>query len=190
MTYLYGYLLSDSVEQFAANEISFVTFNYDRSVEHFLSVSLSKTHGKSLEDCARVFDNIPVIHLHGRLGFLPWQNAKLGRQFDGELDKHAMDVSRREIKVVHEDITDRDSDFSQAKKLLGEAKRIYLLGFGFGSKNVERLGLKVLSPEVFQATTSGLTDRERSQISSMVDGKIHLFGTECIGLLRNFAVLN
>ena len=52
-----------------------------------------------------------------------------------------LSVFMDEIKVIHEDITDRDKDFNNAKDLIANAERIYLMGFGFGRKNVERLGL-------------------------------------------------
>jgi hypothetical protein len=79
MMYLYGFMFADTIEQFADNKISFITFNYDRSLEHFLSISLSKTYRRSVKECAAVFDRIPIIHLHGRLGALPLARPEIGK---------------------------------------------------------------------------------------------------------------
>jgi hypothetical protein len=97
-----------------------------------------------------------------------------------------------EIKVVHEDITDgRDKDFAQAKQLLDEAKRVYLLGFGFGARNVERLGLANVRAETYRGTTFGMTIKETQQYKSLCGGRIDLntnYG--CLDFLRNFAEIN
>lgn len=63
-------------EEFAATPISFITFNYDRSLEHFLHTSLQYKYRKDGKQCAAVLCKIPIIHLHGRLGYLPWQDDK------------------------------------------------------------------------------------------------------------------
>jgi DNA-binding MurR/RpiR family transcriptional regulator len=74
------------------------------------------------------------------------------------IDVNAMNIFLKEIKVVHEDITDvRDKEFTKAKELLADATRIYLLGFGFGSRNVERLGLREMAPGRTMAIAVGLT---------------------------------
>jgi hypothetical protein len=196
LTYLYAnHMVGSSVEEFADNCVSFVTFNYDRVVEHFFHTSLMSTFGKGIEETGKIVEQIPVIHLHGRLGFLPWQNTQGVVPYGAPtIDKQVMDTLLNEIKVVHEDITDvRDKEFTRAKELLAEAERVYLLGFGFGARNVERLGLKQLphQPGVPKATAAGLTQHEVNQVASaLLNGKVDLRITDCIGLLRNVAALD
>jgi hypothetical protein len=137
MLYLYGRMSSDSFDEFNANDVAFVTFNYDRSLEHFLCTSLANSYGRSIEDSAKELKEIPIIHLHGRLGYLPWED-KNGRSFgDRTIDSRVVDMCVKEMRVVHEDITDRDADFSEAKRLLKEAKRVYLMGFGLPRAHCE-----------------------------------------------------
>ena len=122
MLNLCGQMRSETLEEFGQNKVSFITFNYDRSLEHFLCTSLSNDFGKSIADCAKVLANIPIVHLHGRLGYLPWQRGESRAYGDLTIDSRAVEMSVREMRVVHEDTTDRDKDFTQAKELLGEAK--------------------------------------------------------------------
>jgi hypothetical protein len=191
LQYLYNRMIGSSLVEFSRNQVSFVTFNYDRTVEMFLATSLASAFGKSIEDVATALDDIPIIHLHGRLGYLPWQSAAEGRPYNGNIDKRVMDICRREIKVVHEDITDRDRDFSKAKELLGNAQRVYLLGFGFGSKNVERLGLSSLTPEQFQGTAVGQKDQEISNSKNLCGNKIVLYPHHpSLEFLRTFTPLD
>jgi hypothetical protein len=59
------------------------------------------------------------------------------------MNREVIDICVKNIKVVHEDITDgRDKDFEQANRLLREAECIYYLGFGYGKVNMDRLNLR------------------------------------------------
>ena len=50
------------------NEVSFLTFNYDRSFDHYLFVAINNSYGISDRECAEVVNTIPIIHLHGQIG--------------------------------------------------------------------------------------------------------------------------
>jgi hypothetical protein len=97
-----------------------------------------------------------------------------------------------EIKVVHEDITDRDADFTTAKQLLHKAERIYLLGFGFGTTNVERLGLANLSPTgAFGGTAFRMSQKESGNCRTLSGGNVQLYNTlACLQFLREVALLD
>ena len=64
----YGYLserLNPSFDEFEHNKLSIVTFNYDRSLEHYLFTSLMNWHGRSVDDCIEKFAKLPIIHVYG-----------------------------------------------------------------------------------------------------------------------------
>lgn len=73
MRYLFDKMRATTLDEFTNNEVTFVTFNFDRSLEYFLFNSLRNTFGATAQACADVFTRIRIIHLHGRLGWLPWQ---------------------------------------------------------------------------------------------------------------------
>jgi hypothetical protein len=193
LTYLFGSMIGNSLEEFADNKVSFVTFNYDRTVEHFLFVCLKNTFGRSIEETGAVVEKLPIVHLHGRLGHLPWQNQKATIEFaDNQIDVRKMEIVTRQIKVVHEELTDgRDRDFELAHELLSKAEKVYLLGFGFGSRNVERLKLIDLAPKLFQGTAFGLTQKEANNCRMMCSSnKALLYDHQCLQFLREIAELN
>lgn len=192
LAYLYGHMVGIQLEDFATNQVTFVTFNYDRIVEHFLYTSLIHSFGRSAEDTAAVASEIPVIHLHGRLGSLPWQQASDSIPFGATtIDAATMNVFRRDIKVVHEDTADgRDAEFSRAKGLLAKAQRVYLLGFGFGVRNVQRLGLEALDVPIFAGTSLHLTGKEREACRALCNGHVELHNTDAINFLRSIAMLD
>lgn len=98
--------------------------------------SLCNTYGASIEDCRKIMPEI--IHLHGRLDYLPWEAAG-GRAYgDNTIDKGRMARLINDLKIVHEDPTDgRDKDFKRAHELMDAAERIYFMSLGWGRVNVE-----------------------------------------------------
>jgi hypothetical protein len=193
LTYLYGNMIGGSLDEFGENQVSFVTFNYDRVVEHFFHTSLQNTFGKSAGDTARTLDQIPIIHLHGRVGYLPWQSDRNVVPFGAtEIGALQMNVMLSEIKVVHEDITDgRDREFTRAKELIADAARVYLLGFGFGGRNVERLGLATVEAHDYAGTAYGMTSKETNQCKVLCGNRANLNqNLPALEFLRNMATLN
>jgi len=192
LTHLFGAMVGNSLEEFADNKVSFITFNYDRTIEHFLFVSLKNAFGRSEDETAAVVRKIPIVHLHGKLGHLPWQNQKTMIEYgDNQIDARKMQIVTSQIKVVHEELTDgRDSDFAEAKDLLGKAIKVYLMGFGFGTRNVQRLGLSDLTPTLFIGTGFGMTQREISSCQVMCNNRLFLHAAPCLDFLRAYADLS
>jgi hypothetical protein len=189
MTYLYGRMMTNTLEEFSKNNVSFITYNYDRSLEEFLCTSLSNAFGKDISACAAVLTKMNIIHLHGRLGYLPWQDDKEAIPYGAPIDRRVVDICVREIKIVHEDITDRDKDFKLANQLLGHGSSVYVLGFGYGPKNLERLHLKNVSPNLAQGSAQGIEDHEMMAIGAQCGNRIQLFQVDCLTLLRQRADL-
>jgi len=67
MQYLYARMTSDSLEAFTQNQVKFITYDYDRTLEHFLFTSLQNTYRADERACAQIVSEIGIIHLHGRL---------------------------------------------------------------------------------------------------------------------------
>jgi hypothetical protein len=185
LRYIYNNL-NTSFEDFGRNTLSFVTFNYDRTVEHFFFESLKRTYHKTDEECKSVLSQIPIIHLHGRLGFLPWQRPN-GRPYSTLHDLDGIRASIDEIKIIHEDISDgRDKDFESAKQLMQNAYRILFLGFGYNRTNIERLGIADLPDGKAIGTSIGLGNKESSVVTEACHRKIHLVNRDCMHFVREF----
>ena len=174
--------------------ISFVTFNYDRSLEHFLYRTIQSRYGKSEAECASVLDHIPIIHPHGRLGYLPWQEGKGKRSYEPAIGSDIIETCVENIKVVHEGIdTPRDKEFEQARDLLQKAESIYYLGFGYGSQNLERLKLRDIAPKRNYGTGKGLTQHEINSIVREVGTGERVnpqIDKDCIRILREYGEWN
>jgi hypothetical protein len=89
------------------------------------------TFGKRSDECAALLKRIPIIHLHDRLGFLPWEGKEpdVTREYSLEINPRALGIYKRGIKVIHEDISDgKDQDFENAKALLRDAQVVFFWG--------------------------------------------------------------
>lgn len=183
----YKYILAKMIskfDKFDQNNVGFITFNYDRSLEQYLMTSMLSLYGKTVEECHQKLSSIPIIHLHGSLGALPWQDSTNYVEY-GQLPntvqelKHSSDA----IRIIHEDIED-DGPFRDAKKLLSEANAVYVLGFGYNEKNSERLGLKDIKAPLY-GTMVDFTTVEMNHIKSRIPNlQANYRNMHCLKFLR------
>lgn len=186
----YGVLfkyMSTAFEEFPNNQISIITYNYDRSLEYFLVESLMHSYHRSRQEVTAVIKHIPIIHLHGDLGnpgyftYLGTQDANC-RSYDGTLDMPVLEFASR-IKIIHESIDD-DPEFIEAKKLLKDADIIAFLGFGYDKTNISRLNASEIpflqfaagKPVSIYGTAYGLGKAEVEWVESVIP-RIKLGGT-------------
>lgn len=130
--------LDSDADRFAENSLSVITFNYDRSLEHYLFTVL-RTRRQSDSAAAQALASIEIIHVHGSLGKLPPLHRG-GRPYTPTLDASMVRDAAKEIIVVGE-ASDDTAEFKRARDVLSKAKRIMFLGFGFHAESVRRLGV-------------------------------------------------
>jgi len=174
----YAYFLNKlatgiSFNAFFMLPVVFITFNYDRSLEHFLLNALMCRYGAAEDTVAPLLKGIPIIHVHGDLGPLPFQTWRGDDRRDYKYDPENVDVARAAsgIKIIHG--ADANSpEFIKARAELECAERIYFLRFGYHPTNMERLGftkgaefLPQSHRPTIRGTGYGLTDANRFILS-------------------------
>lgn len=180
-------------EEFENNKLSIVTFNYDRSLEHYFFTGIENKYGKSPEDCAKVFKKIPIIHLHGQLGFLPWQSPDSGqwRQYGEDIsERFAFRDASGQINIISEDISN-NPEFTIAHELIEKAEVVYFLGFGYNDNNLHRLNIKKKSSDqTILGSSFGLGIAEIEEITTKWDFlKLAEAKYDVLGFLKNCAPL-
>ena len=179
----YHYLLqcmNSSFDQFSKNRMSFVTFNYDRSLEHCLFTSLKHLHNKSEDECAGQISTIPIIHVHGSLGPLPWQSRNGGRPYRFSDDPEVLLQASQGIKIVAEGATSSD-EFEQAISQMRDAERIYFLGCGYHAANLDRLRL--------DAVRSALRNRQYGlEVNAMMGSGYGLGRAEAFAITEKYRI--
>lgn len=124
---------------FSENNISFITFNYDRSLEYLFSSSLKNKFNIGIKDTMKLLENIKIIHVFGRLPQLPHENINEKYQYGCNFNFSELSSIANNIKTINE----RTSiDCKEIHDEINSAKKIFILGFGYASENLEVLQLK------------------------------------------------
>jgi hypothetical protein len=163
--------MNTKFEDFGKNKISIITFNYDRSLDQFLFQALKSSYNKSDEETALQVQAIPIIHVYGQIGFLPWQKKQLSRAYapliEDEFILHTLRQSSKGIKIIHEELAEEDTAFKKSRELLSNAAKIIFLGFGYHTENLKRLGVSAIDrkEKIIIGSALNIPQIQRNQIS-------------------------
>jgi hypothetical protein len=132
-TILYN-LLSLESDSGGIPPLTIVTLNYDRSVEHFLSYYLEyKCPERFLASGKRKLAKVKIVHAHGSIGrydIVPYGEA--GK------DTSSLHAAAQSIRIVS-DSMESSPDFQEAEQLIGSARNVVFLGFGYNKITLKRL---------------------------------------------------
>lgn len=188
--YLFG-KMNTSFKDFGENKISFITFNYDRSLEHFLFTALLNSYGKSKDEVAAKLNQLEIVHIHGHLGDLPWQDPNNGREYHNGISPSEVKAAGKNVKIIHESISG-DPGFAKAHELIKLARKIYFLGFGYHSTNLRRILPNFSEEKRIWGTAIGMSDLEKNDVrrdSQKVIRTKDLYHLGIVDLFRNVAPL-
>jgi hypothetical protein len=152
MSFLFSHMLEGCVNKpieyfLDANNVSFVTFNYDRTLEHFLHVRLVNSFNISPEIAIERAKKFKIIHVYGSLG--EFSTGALSRKaatarhrpgFPGLFTPAEYQGSAKSIRLMYDDRVS-DELMADAKEEISSAEVVCFLGFGFDPDNIARLEL-------------------------------------------------
>ena len=164
----YQYLVDKMLRNYAfpeieKNNISFISYNYDRSLEFYLYNALKRSNEKISEDeCIEKMTKFPILHLHGSLGLPKYSAKSKGKPYVPELTASQLLAAANSIHIISEEV-EKYVEFRQAHQMVAEADRIIFLGFGYHPTNVHRLKIADnLKPDAdLWGTAYGLTPSEK-----------------------------
>jgi len=164
-------LLTENVSKAEVRSIfqnaSFVVFNYDRCLEHFLAHALRTYYDLDLREAQSLVNSASFLHPYGTVGHLNWQDPR-GIPFGAEVDSNELLKITRTLRTFTEHETDRTQHGAIASRI-EDAEILVFLGFAFHDQN-----LKVLKPQnpsrarrVF-ATAFGISPSDKVVIDGSV----------------------
>lgn len=149
-----------SWHSFKSTPLTIVTFNYDRSLEHYLIRVAANNYGLRPETVAR---QLPIIHVHGSLG------DYCEYPYGAEATDDVHHAARSAIRIVHEAQKD-DPNVLRAQGAILESERVLFVGFGYHPQNMARLGFadkrrKISNPDrMVLGTHKGFTHRAWARV--------------------------
>lgn len=122
--------------------IAFITFNYDRCIEHYLAIWLQNYMLISAEEAQQLVNGVTIVHPYGQIGQLPWQTKRIiPVRYGAEVEaQNLMDIASN-IRTFTEQVEDEMIPM-QMKRLMRDAEQLVYLGFSFGSMNMDLLKLE------------------------------------------------
>ncbi len=137
----------DDYKKFGKNNVSFVTFNYDRSLEFILHESLRNSFGLPKDnEIVEQLREIPIFHVYGKIDDLPWQKPGSTPYLSTLPDKNKIKYYINDLEKLMENIETiherKEHDRSKILKAISEATQIFFLGFGYAQENLEILEFK------------------------------------------------
>jgi hypothetical protein len=186
-----------TVDDLPVNDVSFIVFNYDRCVEHFLTVAIAERFGLTPEVAWEKVRQIPIVHPHGVIAhYSPSEGHRraMGAThacFGSVTSGTSKESSPQTLRLYWEGSTDNDAgDRKKANDILTAANTAYFLGFGFIKQNIIRV-LSSLSSNrgcTLYATCLGMTNAEkrraRGQLDPLGQRPIHFSDCDARSLLR------
>ncbi|MBN2136566.1 MAG: hypothetical protein JW720_02050 [Sedimentisphaerales bacterium] len=164
-----GLIAKDILPDFSGGKLAFVTFNYDRSLEHFLYESVRNSFTEvPQQKVIECLTELPILHVYGRLAPLKWQDPEAGIDYRPSIAGGLIKQTAQNIRTIYEE---RESaELAEAHRLIKSAQQIFFLGLGYARENMDVLKLPGLihpNCEVY-GTGFGMTDREIATILNTV----------------------
>lgn len=133
--------------------ISFITLNYDRTLEYFFSkVTKYDCREDEEEMVANALSRIPILHPHGSLGSLLELPYGLG---GGARDATKIKEAGKRIQIISDKLEDSPA-YTAAMSELENVDRILFIGFAYHPSTMSTL-LKNIDPEKTELIGSSLS---------------------------------
>lgn len=121
------------------SRVRVVTFNYDRTLEHFLYHSIQNYYGTKPDRAAEILSHLSILHPYGMVGTLPWQNAGSAVPFGGGIPSSALTQVAETLRTFTEGTSEAESQIEQIRSSVFEAETLVFLGFAFHELNLRLL---------------------------------------------------
>lgn len=200
--YLLRYIAEEPWSEVDLSNLAIVTFNYDRSLEHYLLGVFIERSAKSREEVADKLRQLEIVHVYGSLGSPLPETEDPFDKFGGGVSEERVLHAAECIRVIPEG-RNEDESLVKARSLLEGADRIAFLGFGFDKINLLRLDAEKtckmrvergggILQRTIMATCFGLTNAERKAAFRSTAGLVStediidllFFNANCTAMLR------
>lgn len=163
----------DKFENIGENKISFITFNYDISLENYLYHAFRAFYNNYDENKLKeMLGQINFIHIYGSIDDPPWKKENPDIQLITSMSDFAtIDKASKRIKTIEEGHIS-DKDILKAKRLMSTCEKIFITGFGYNETNIKIIGLndpKFKGKDVIVGNSFGLGRAQKEDIGSILE---------------------
>jgi hypothetical protein len=123
------------------DKTSFIVFNYDRCITHYLKYLLINYYNISDGHATNIINRMNILHPYGSIGSLPWQAKPDPMPFGahGEDLTPQLLLTSSHLISTFTDSSSRSETTDRINEMVYKSKNIVFLGFSFGEQNMDLL---------------------------------------------------
>ena len=148
--------------------VTIITFNYDRCIEHFLTHALANYFSIYIEDAKAEAKKLEIFHVYGQVG--PYFGED-GNRVDFGSDIHIQpEWAKQNIKTFTEGFKET-AELSAVKSAFSEAASVVFLGSHFHPQNLEVLKIPLIfaGPKTLFLTRKSISDEDLQSVKSKLE---------------------
>lgn len=146
------------------DNVTFVTFNYDRCIEHYVMLWLTNYMRLSREDGYALASRLKVYHPYGQVCRLPWQDEDHSVEFGANVEEYTVAYAASQIRTFTERVED-DAMLGAMRRVISEAELVVYMGFSFGQMNMDLLAIEQNGArKKVLATAMGISEPNKGQV--------------------------
>jgi hypothetical protein len=149
--------------------VSIITFNYDRCIEHYLLYGLKSYYSLTLDEAQAAVRKLKIYHPYGKVGDLPWIVNNTNSLDFAELQAtNQLIYAFKGIKTFTEQIEEGD-ELKAIRQEIADSETLIFLGFAFHEMNMQLLtpSVKPITKRVF-ATTKGISNGDLEVVNQQI----------------------
>jgi hypothetical protein len=120
-------------------KVKIITFNYDRTLEHFLLNALQSVYGAPSNSVAEILSELKIFHPYGVVGDLPHMRRQYSVTFGEELTSTALVRVSSELRTFTEGTDPSSSEIALIRAAMRNSRRSVFLGFAYHPLNLKLL---------------------------------------------------
>jgi len=154
------------------SRVKIISFNYDRTLEHFLHHAIQNYYGCTSEKAAIALNSLVILHPYGSVGALPWQQTSTTSvPYGADLDSRTLLSVASTLRTFTEGTDVTESRINEIRKSVFDADTLIFLGFAYHELNLSLLfGPFVDGPvrhlKQVYGTAMGLSESNKKAIAS------------------------
>lgn len=180
--------------------VSFIIFNYDRCIEHFLFHAMRDYYRISDKDAADLINQIEIFHPYGSIGSLPFTGNESPISFGQEILANQLVDSIARIRTFTEGMNHESSNPDTIGDSVHSCSKSIFLGYAYHKLNMELLkesklseGNKCCMKKKCFGSAYEVSSPDRLFIESQINNLFHygqnevlLSNATCFGLFKEF----
>ena len=163
--------------------VSFITFNYDRCIEHYVASWIENYFRIPSAEAKKITNEMNVVHPYGQIGQLPWQDKGIvAIPYGSNSDYDDLLEIASNIRTFTEQVEDQ-SMIEKTRNIIADAHQIIYIGFSFGRMNMDLL--KTETGHIFKqvyGTVLGMSDPNIKMINHGIRDCILSGGNSLVGI--------